>query len=146
SDGVLDLSGHRPPLPPFGLGAALPCILLDPAQQPHVPQAVFVGTGTAMTVSHVWFDGTQWRTEQIVSGPGVRSSWLALDRQGQAHAVWEIYDGTNQPVSFHYARRTAGVWIEEPVALVPDGYEFPLDVRVDGSGVVHVVTYPSLDH
>src|SRR5262249_2560327 len=36
--------------------------------------------------------------------------------------------------------------VDDPGTVHPDGYEFPLDVRVDGSGVVHVVTYPSLDH
>jgi hypothetical protein len=144
SDGVLDLSGHRPPLPSGG--GASPCVLLDPAQQPHHPEAVFVGAGTAMTFLQAWFDGTQWLTEQIVSGPGVGSPWFALDSQGQAHAIWQIFDENNQPVSFHYARRTAGAWIAEPVPLAPAGYEFPLDVAVDGSGVVHVVTYPALDH
>jgi len=95
---------------------------------------------------HAWFDGVQWQEEQIVSGTGVGTPYLALDPQGLWHAVWETYDENNQAVSLHYARRTAGGWVSEPVGILPAGDEFPLDMAVDGSGVVHLVTYPSLDH
>ncbi len=145
SDGVVDLSGHRPSFPPSGYFGP-PCVMLDPSDQPHHLFEDFVDAGTALSVSQAWFDGSQWQTEEIVSGTGVGGPWLALDSRGEAHAVWQIYDENNQPVSFHYAHRTAAGWIQEPVAITPVGREFPMDMQVGGDGVVHVVTGPTLAH
>ncbi len=110
----------------FGPGA-----LADPANQPHV---VYNGRGSGFSqwvVTHAWFDGSAWKTEEVgrFDLSPTSNTCFALDSAGTGQALLDSttpsFPSGGSSLSWTYAYSQNGAWKTEGFSsLVPVRYDW----------------------
>lgn len=143
--GVLSNNDPWPAVfPSANAGSAVPLIRIDGQDRPHVVYlAIDPSSSQARILTHLWFDGSAWKSEELARGitpypdynkPGFT---FCLDSGGMPHALLDhVIDSApigGSTKSLTYVHKANSVWIEESLSSVDpamwniDSYHLALD-------------------
>lgn len=122
---------------PANVFAPLPEFMeLDGQSLPHA--AYRTQDASTSSLTHAWFDGTQWRTEvvqSLISTQSYLTTSLCLDKAGNPQTLQDTGGSTPDLV---YSRKIAGIWIQENLH-VTTGWEGHPRLFLDQTDTPHVL-------
>jgi len=133
-DSPFGIQSNGDPWPAIAPAGAIrptnPIVQVDRLGWPHAVYASpLTGTTDQYTLSHLWFDGTGWQSEPIVTAKlpsgGATPAWtFQLDSLGTPRLLVDhataAYPYGGSTAGLSYVHKEGGTWIEEPLAgLVP---------------------------
>jgi hypothetical protein len=127
-----------------------PYILLDKDGFPHAIYLIDVYPGSAeKRVCHAWYDGTEWRAEEIARRTIYADSYLGssysfvLDKDGMPHVYWANNNGYLTLDDVEYAfKNLDGTWTIERLNSITPEFNPPacsLQLMVDNQKIPHFI-------